>query len=106
MRAVGSPVVSASEALRFLHRAGEILAGSLDFEHTLRRVAQLTVPDIADWCGVYVAAEDGPAREVTSVHPDPEVEAVLVDIRRRRRAGVGGSETLAVMRDRQPVLAT
>ena len=46
------PVVFASEALRFLHRAGEILGGSLDFEHTLRRVAQLTVPDIADWCGV------------------------------------------------------
>jgi PAS domain S-box-containing protein len=106
MRAVGSPVVSASEALRFLHRAGEILGGSLDFEHTLRRVAQLTVPDIADWCGLYVAAEDGPAREVTSVHPDPEVERVLVEIRRRRRDGGGGSETLAVMRSQRSVLAS
>src|SRR4051794_28354074 len=94
------PVVSASEALRFLHRAGQLLAGSLDFEQTLRRVVQLTVPEIADWCGVYVVDEEGPAREVTSVHPDPEVEALVVDIRRRRRAGEGGSETLAAMRTR------
>jgi PAS domain S-box-containing protein len=100
------PVVSASEALRFLHRAGEILGGSLDFEHTLRRVAQLTVPDIADWCGVYVAVEDGTTREVTSVHPDPEVERVLTEIRRRRRARDGGSETLAAMRERRSVLAS
>jgi PAS domain S-box-containing protein len=100
------PVVSASEALRFLHRAGAILGESLDFAHTLRRVVQLTVPDIADWCGVYAVDDEGVAREVTSVHPDPEVEAVLVEIRRRRRGGEGVSETLEVMRTRQSVLET
>jgi serine phosphatase RsbU (regulator of sigma subunit)/PAS domain-containing protein len=99
-------VVSASEALRFLHRAGELLGGSLDFEQTLRRVAQLAVPDIADWCAVYATSEDGPPQEVTSVHPDPEVEALIVEIRRRRRRGETGSETLEVMRSRRPVLAT
>jgi serine phosphatase RsbU (regulator of sigma subunit)/PAS domain-containing protein len=92
--------------LRFLHRAGELLGGSLDFEQTLRRVAQLAVPDIADWCGVYAISEDGPPREVTSVHPDPEVEALIVDIRRRRRRGETGSESLEVMRSRRSVLAT
>ncbi len=100
------PVVSASEALRFLHRAGAMLGGSLDFAQTLRRVVQLTVPDIADWCGVYAVDDDGVAREVTSVHPDPQVEAVLVEIRRRRRAGEGVSETLAVMRTQQSRLET
>jgi serine phosphatase RsbU (regulator of sigma subunit)/PAS domain-containing protein len=103
---VRPPVVSASEALRFLHRAGELLGGSLDFEHTLRRVAQLTVPDIADWCGVYAISEDGPPQEVTSVHPDPEVEALIVEIRRRRRRDESGSESLEVMRSRRSVLVT
>jgi PAS domain S-box-containing protein len=98
-------VVSASEALRFLHRAGELLGGSLDFEQTLRAVAQLAVPDIADWCGVYAIREDGPPQEVTSVHPDPEVEALIVGIRQRRRRGETGSESLEVMRTRRPVLA-
>ena len=71
MPRVRPPVVSASEALQFLHRAGAILGESLDFAQTLRRVVQLTVPDIADWCGVYALDDDGVAREVTSVHPDP-----------------------------------
>jgi serine phosphatase RsbU (regulator of sigma subunit)/PAS domain-containing protein len=97
-------VVSASEALRFLHRAGAVLGESLDFEHTLRRVAQLTVPDIADWCGVYAVSEDGPPQEVTSVHPDPELEALIVDIRRRRRRETG-SESLDVIRSGRSVLA-
>src|SRR4051794_15636228 len=106
MPRVRPPVVSASEALRFLHRAGAILGESLDFAQTLRRVVQLTVPDIADWCGVYALDDDGVAREVTSVHPDPEVEAVLVEIRRRRRGGEGVSETLEVMRTRRSRLQT
>jgi PAS domain S-box-containing protein len=106
MPRVRPPVVPASEALRFLHRAGEWLGGSLDFTQTLRRVVQLTVPDIADWCGVYVVGDAGAAREVTSVHPDPAVESVIQEIRRRRRAGEGESETLAVMRTRESRLVT
>src|SRR3954467_1077040 len=106
MRAVPPPVVSADEALRFLHHAGTILAGTLDFEATLERVVQLIVPDIADWCGLYVVSEDGPPREVTSVHPDAEIESLLVEIRRRRRDGEGGSETLEAMRTGRSVLAT
>src|SRR3954452_14930232 len=105
MRRVPPPVVSAEEASRFLHRAGTILAGTLDFEATLERVVQLIVPDIADWCGLYVVSEDGPPREVTSVHPDAEIESLLVKIRRRRRGGEGGSETLEAMRTGRSVLA-
>src|SRR4051812_23975776 len=105
MRRVPPPVVSAEEASRFLHRAGTMLAGTLDFEATLERVVQLIVPEIADWCGLYVVSEDGPPREVTSVHPDPEIEALLMDIRRRRRRGEGGSETLEAMRTGRSVLA-
>src|SRR5689334_8344090 len=38
----------------FLAEASRILAGSLDYPTTLRNVAQLAVPTLADWCGVYL----------------------------------------------------
>jgi len=92
-----TPVVSPLKALEFLNRAGTVLAGSLDFDQTLREVTQLAVPDIADWCAVYVSDEDGGEREITSRHPDPALEALLVEIRRRRRAE-GASESVRVQR--------
>ncbi len=39
---------------RLLARAGELLGSSLDFAKTLIQVARLTVPDFADWCGIYL----------------------------------------------------
>ena len=101
-----SPVIPPSEALRFLTRAGDVLGASLDYEETLQRVAQLTVPEIADWCAVYVTDDSGAHREMTSVHPDPEVEHLLVELRRRRRESNGASETLQVVESRTSVLAT
>ncbi|MEA2425412.1 MAG: hypothetical protein QOH13_1822, partial [Thermoleophilaceae bacterium] len=41
------PVVDAEAALRFLADASALLGGSLDYEDTVRRVAQLLVPQIA-----------------------------------------------------------
>jgi PAS domain S-box-containing protein len=100
-----APVVSAREALEVLNRAGAMLTGSLAYEETLRRVVGLVVPAVADWCAVLVLREDGTEREITSGHPDPEVEATLLEIRRRRRSETGGSESLAVLRGGQPLLA-
>ena len=51
------PVLSAREALRFIADAGEVLSSSLDYELTLQRVARLAVPDLADWCAVYILGE-------------------------------------------------
>ena len=36
----------------FLARAGAILDASLDYEETLRSVAQIAIPEVADWCAV------------------------------------------------------
>ena len=52
-------VLSASQALRFLADAGQVLSSSLDYEQTLRRVAQLAVPEFADWCAVFLTDEAG-----------------------------------------------
>ena len=101
-----APVVSPREALEFLTRAGFQLADSLDYEQTLAHVVGLVVPQIADWCGVYIADAGGGEREITSCHSDPELEAILVEIRRRRRDGHGSSETLQVLNSGRSILVT
>jgi PAS domain S-box-containing protein len=101
-----APVIAAREALEFLTRAGIVLADSLDYEQTLAHVVDLVVPEIADWCGVYIADGDGEEREITSRHADAELEQMLVEIRRRRRDGQGNSETLRVLRTGRSILAT
>jgi PAS domain S-box-containing protein len=102
-----TPVIPAPEALEFLTRAGMVIAGSLNYEQTLKHVVDLVVPEIADWCGVYIAdAGDGKDREITSRHADPELEAMLLEIRRRRRDGEGGSESLQVLRTGESILAS
>src|SRR4051794_41959401 len=85
-------VIAPRDALEFLTRAGAVLADSLNYEQTLAHVVELVVPEIADWCGVYIADGDGREREITSRHADPELERVLVEIRRRRREESGTSE--------------
>lgn len=56
----------------FLAQAGAVLASSLDFEQTLRNVAQLAVPGIADWCAVDLADGEGGRKTVAVAHVDPE----------------------------------
>src|SRR3954468_23143755 len=94
---VADPVLSASQALTFIADAGEVLSTSLDYEQTLRRVAVLAVPDFADWCAVYILGDgEDEEGEVSSGHDDPEVEAMLLGIRRGRRGVEGASESIEV----------
>jgi PAS domain S-box-containing protein len=58
------------EGLRFLAEAGGVLASSLDYEETLRRVCRLAVPVMADFCMVDLL-EDGAVRRVEAAHADP-----------------------------------
>jgi serine phosphatase RsbU (regulator of sigma subunit)/PAS domain-containing protein len=55
---------------RFLASATQVLASSLDYDETLERVAWLTVPEFADWCGVDLL-EGGAAERVALAHTDP-----------------------------------
>jgi PAS domain S-box-containing protein len=62
---------SYAAGLGFLAASSKVLASSLDFEETLRAVADLAVPEVADWCAVDLLAEDGTLRRVAVAHPDP-----------------------------------
>lgn len=56
----------------FLVRAGETLASSLDYETTLRAVAKLAMPTIADWCAVDLLTPERTMRRLIVAHIDPE----------------------------------
>jgi PAS domain S-box-containing protein len=57
--------------MEFLARASQVLASSLDYQETLRNVAGLAVPQIADWCAVDLFDEDGQREPVAVAHIDP-----------------------------------
>ena len=67
---------------RFLADAGRVLASSLDYERTLRTVAALAVPEIADWCVVDLKTADGFER-VALAHADPAKIRWVEEITRR-----------------------
>jgi PAS domain S-box-containing protein len=56
---------------RMLARGGELLASSLDYEQTLQQVAELAVPQLADWCAVSLPDGRGFIRTVAVAHSDP-----------------------------------
>jgi serine phosphatase RsbU (regulator of sigma subunit) len=61
----------ASLRMEFLAQVGDVLASSLDYQQTLRNVAGLAVPQIADWCAVDLFTEDGRREPVAIAHSDP-----------------------------------
>ena len=60
------------ERMTFLAEASELLASSLDYNRTLRRLAQLCVPRLADWCAIDMVGEDGGIERLAVAHEDPE----------------------------------
>jgi serine phosphatase RsbU (regulator of sigma subunit)/PAS domain-containing protein len=65
---------------RLLAEAGEVLATS---DGTLQHVAELCVPELADWCAIRVPDNRGHLGTTAVTHPDPERVEVL------RRIGDG-----------------
>jgi serine phosphatase RsbU (regulator of sigma subunit) len=55
----------------FLVEAARVLSSSLDYQQTLRNVAALAVPDIADWCAVDLIDSEGCREQVAIAHVDP-----------------------------------
>jgi PAS domain S-box-containing protein len=60
----------ASRQTAFLARMAPTLS-SLDYQETLKGVARLAVPDIADWCAVDIVQEDGQIARLAVAHLDP-----------------------------------
>jgi PAS domain S-box-containing protein len=63
--------LTGQENQRYLAEASEVLGSSLDYEETLRRVAGLAVPRIADWVTVDLVDETGELTQIVVAHADP-----------------------------------
>jgi PAS domain S-box-containing protein len=61
----------ANQRLRLLAEAGRILSGTLDIDQQVRELAELVVPDLADWCWLVVVDEQGRLHDMASAHRDP-----------------------------------
>lgn len=67
---------------RFLSNATKLLASSLDMMATLEQLANLAVPELADWCVVDML-EDGQIERTAIAHPDRTRVAVVREWSRR-----------------------
>ena len=68
---------------RLLARTGELLSHSADYLRTLDDVAQLLVPEFADWCSVNMLDRDGVIEQVAVAHTDPERAARIRELGER-----------------------
>jgi PAS domain S-box-containing protein len=59
------------QAQQYLAEASRVLSSSLDYQTTLRSIAQLTVPHLADWCTVHLIEEDGSVQPLATAHTNP-----------------------------------
>jgi PAS domain S-box-containing protein len=78
-------VKRAQLAEAFMARASRVLASSLDYGETLRRIARLAASELADWCAVDVLGERGQLERVAAHHNDPEKLALAEQLDRAYR---------------------
>jgi PAS domain S-box-containing protein len=71
----------AEDTQRYLSEASRILASSLEYETTLKNIARLAVPTIADWCAISILDEGGELHELALAHRDPAMEKLVEEIR-------------------------
>jgi signal transduction histidine kinase len=67
----------------FIAQAASALTASLDYQQTLKTVAQLAVPHIADWCAVHVVGRTGTIEFLTAAHVDPARAAFAEEYQRK-----------------------
>ena len=74
---------AAEQRAYFLAEASTVLASSLDYRTTLTQVAQLAVPDLADWCAVDMVGEDHSITRLAVAHTDPAKVVWAQELQRR-----------------------
>jgi len=72
----------ARQRFAFLAEASELISSSLDFEKTIRQMAELAVPHVADWCSIDILTDDGSIEQLTVAHVDPRKVEWAYELRR------------------------
>jgi len=82
----------------FLARMAETLAKSLDYAQTLKSLAALAVPTIADWCAVDMRQDDGEIARLAVMHVDPAKIELATKVRDRYEDAASPYSVAHVMR--------
>lgn len=96
-------------SLRFLSEASKSLSTLIDFKSTLQMVAQLAVPDFADWCTVDIRGPDNTLQRLAVAHQDEKKVELADEVYQRsphhfdNRSSHGVTK---VFRTGKPVMAT
>ena len=83
------------ERTEFLAATGELLSTTLDYRSTLRELAQLAVPRLADWCSIAMLTAEGEIEQVAVAHGDPEKLRLAHELSRRSLAAADEGQGLA-----------
>jgi PAS domain S-box-containing protein len=95
------------DAAKFLAKATELFASSLDYQQTLRTLTSLAVPEMADWCAVDIVDEkDPPFRRIAIAHVDPAKTELAWEMYRKYPPDPETSQIAAVLRTGVPQLVT
>lgn len=83
---------------RILAETGELLSAPLDYKIRLSNLAQLLVPQMADWCSIHLIEEDESINNLVVVHSDPKKVALVEELQQRYppdlNAGAGVANVL------------
>ncbi|HWI21952.1 MAG TPA: SpoIIE family protein phosphatase [Baekduia sp.] len=93
-----------TEAL--LARVSVELGQSLDRDVTLRRLAELLVPEVADWCEIALLDDRSEVGSLTVVHADPELEPLARRVHELNWASSRTGELLEDLRSGETRLST
>lgn len=72
----------AEDAQRFLVEASALSSSSLDYEATLKVLADVSVPFLTDWCSIHMGGGDRSAQRVVESVADPAKRALLDELHR------------------------
>jgi len=87
-----------------LAEIGVVLAGSLEYETTLKTVANMAVPAIADWCAVDILTEERKLERLAVAHVDPAKIDLARTIRSRYEDPSSPYSPAAVVRTGTPAI--
>lgn len=91
--------------LEFLAHVSDALSSSLDYEATLQQIADLMIPELADWCVVDIADESGNVNLAAVAHVEPDKRRWAYEIRRRYPVHVSQPDGLPnVIRTGEPLV--
>lgn len=68
----------------FLSEATKVLTSSLNYDETLRSIARIAVPRVADWCSIEVLNDDGQLEQVAVAHKDPTKVKWALELRKQQ----------------------